>query len=54
MIHKIEIGNKSIENVKASISNSLSAPMLLGQSVLNRFGKVIIDYQNSTLTIIDK
>jgi hypothetical protein len=37
---------------EASIINSDSAPLLLGQSALSRLGKIQIDYQNSTLTII--
>lgn len=44
IIKEIQIGNKKIKNVRASISKSLNAPLLLGQSVLNRFGKVSIDY----------
>lgn len=44
IIKEIQIGNKTVKNVRASISKSLNAPLLLGQSVLNKFGKVSIDY----------
>jgi hypothetical protein len=40
------MGDKTVTNVKATISNSLGAPLLLGQSVLNKFGKGTIDYKN--------
>ncbi|MBS0646958.1 MAG: retroviral-like aspartic protease family protein [Verrucomicrobia bacterium] len=49
IIKEIQIGDKKVRNVKASISNSLDAPLLLGQSVLNRFGKVTIDYNRELI-----
>ena len=49
IIKEIQLGNKKITNVRASISNSVNAPLLLGQSVLNKFGKVTIDYKNSQI-----
>jgi len=46
-IKSIQIGNKEIKNVRASISNSLSAPLLLGQSAMKKFSSYRIDnYQN--------
>ena len=53
IIRKIQIGNKVISNVKASISNSVNSPLLLGQSVLNKFGKVTIDYKTGTIKFED-
>jgi len=52
IIRKVKFGNYVINNVKASVVNSNSAPLLLGQSVLSKLGKIQIDYKNSTLTII--
>ncbi len=49
IIKEIELGNRKVFNVKASISNSLTAPLLLGQSVLNQFGRVTIDYKNQVI-----
>ncbi len=51
VLRKIEIGSKVITNVNASIVHSLDAPLLLGQSAMERLGKFTIDYSNSTLTI---
>ncbi|MGE0635863.1 MAG: TIGR02281 family clan AA aspartic protease [Bacteroidia bacterium] len=50
IIRKIQIGNHEVTNIRASISGSIDAPMLLGQSVLERFGKITIDNVNQTLT----
>jgi aspartyl protease family protein len=50
-IRQMKIGNKTIYNVKASMSNSIDAPLLLGQSLLNRLGKITIDYNSSVITI---
>jgi len=46
----VEIGNRTLNNVQASIVNNLKAPLLLGQSALNRFGKISIDYAKSEIT----
>ncbi|MDN4165739.1 retropepsin-like aspartic protease [Cytophagales bacterium LB-30] len=51
-IREIQIGNHIITNIKASISNNIDAPMLLGQSVMQRFGRIIVDNELGTLTII--
>jgi clan AA aspartic protease (TIGR02281 family) len=51
-IKKLEFGNFTLYNVKASISNELKAPLLLGQSALSKLGKILIDYNLGTLTII--
>ena len=51
-LKKIEINGLLISNVEAAIIDSDSAPLLLGQSALNRLGKVQIDFKNSTLTLI--
>jgi hypothetical protein len=48
-IKKLKIGNKYLHNVECSISNNLEAPLLLGQNVLNRFGKVTIDNEKQIL-----
>jgi len=49
IIKEIQLGNKKVFNVRASISNSIKAPLLLGQSVLNKFGKVTIDYDKGVI-----
>lgn len=54
IIRKLEIGNKTLFNVEASIVHTLSAPLLLGQSAIQRFGKFSIDYATNTLTLGDE
>lgn len=51
MLHSIEIGGVEIKNVPVSISNSIEAPILLGQNVLSRLGEFRIDYDNKKLII---
>lgn len=46
----VEIGNRTLYNVQASIVHNLQAPLLLGQSALNKFGKISIDYNNGEIT----
>ena len=50
-IHTIKIGKFTIKDVQASISNSIEAPLLLGQNVLSKLGKITIDYKNHLLYI---
>lgn len=47
----VQIGNKVLHNVKASIIHNTSAPLLLGQSALNQFGQITIDYKNNEITL---
>ena len=51
-LKKIEISGLVLYNIEASIINNDNAPLLLGQSALSKLGKIQIDYNNSTLTII--
>lgn len=51
ILREVKIDNYIIKNVTASISNSLSAPMLLGQSVMQRLGRFSIDNNSHTLII---
>lgn len=50
-LNSVKIGNKTIKNVTCSISNSIDAPILLGQSVLNKFGKYTFDYKKQILIL---
>ena len=50
-LKKIEIGGVVLTNVKATITHSIEAPLLIGQSALSKLGKITIDYQRNTLTI---
>lgn len=44
-----KIGNKEIKNVQVAISGSLNAPLLIGQNVMQRFGKITIDNKREVL-----
>ena len=50
-LNKVTFGGLDLENVRASVVSNDKAPLLLGQSVLNRLGKVEIDYEKSVLRI---
>jgi len=46
----IKIGNKTLYNIEASVVNNLEAPLLLGQSALDKFGKINIDYEKNEIS----
>ncbi|MDD3738269.1 MAG: retropepsin-like aspartic protease [Lentimicrobiaceae bacterium] len=50
-LKEIEIGGIKIYNVEAAIIHNLSAPLLLGQSAINKLGKIQLD--GDELLIID-
>ncbi len=52
-LKEIKFGLWTLNNVIASVSHELNAPLLLGQSALSRLGKIQIDYKNSTLTVVE-
>lgn len=47
----VNFGGQSLSNVRASVVRNQKAPLLLGQSVLSRLGKVEIDNAKSVLRI---
>lgn len=46
LLRSVKIGPSELKNVEASIINNNSAPLLLGQSALQRFGSFSIDNAN--------
>ncbi|MCL1938386.1 MAG: retroviral-like aspartic protease family protein [Candidatus Azobacteroides sp.] len=50
MLRKVEIGNKKLFNIQASIVDNMEAPLLLGQSVLEEFGEISINYHKNEIT----
>jgi clan AA aspartic protease (TIGR02281 family) len=50
-LKEIKIGDAVLRNVEASVAHNQQAPLLLGQSVLERFGTITIDNINSKLII---
>lgn len=49
-LREVKVGERILTNVEASIVPNLKAPLLFGQSALEQFGKVSIDYKNSQIT----
>lgn len=48
-LKEVKIGNKILRNVKASVSDNVDSPLLLGQSALEQFGSIEIDNRNSRM-----
>ena len=49
-LHTVKIGTRTLHNVEASVVHNLEAPLLFGQSALNQFGKISIDYKKGEIT----
>jgi aspartyl protease family protein len=47
----VKIGNRTLVNVHASVVHNMEAPLLLGQTVLERFGKISIDNISGIITL---
>lgn len=43
IIRDLQIGKKTIHNIEATIVNNKNAPLLIGQSALQKLGKIIFD-----------
>jgi aspartyl protease family protein len=50
-LKSIQIGNKTVYDVEATIDANIAAPLLLGQSMLERFGKVSMDYSTGIMEL---
>ena len=51
LFKSVQIGDRVVYNVEATIDANISAPLLLGQSVLERFGKVSMDYSKGIMEL---
>jgi aspartyl protease family protein len=49
-LREVKIGNKVLNNVEATVSPNLNAPLLVGQSALEKFGRISLDYEKSEIT----
>ena len=54
ILKKVNFGGLELNNVRASVVHNQKAPLLLGQTVLSRLGKIEIDYAKSVLKITSK
>lgn len=48
-LKEVKLGDAVLKNIEASVVHSQRAPLLLGQSVLEKFGTITIDNVNSRL-----
>ena len=53
-LKNVNFGGLELDNVRASVVRNQKAPLLLGQSVLGRLGKIEIDNNNQKLKITHK
>lgn len=53
-LRNVNFGGLNLDNVRASAVNNQSAPLLLGQSVLNKLGNIEIDNEKRVLRITYK
>lgn len=49
-LRSVQIGDRELQNVEASVVNNIKAPLLLGQSALAQFGKISIDYNRQEIS----
>ena len=52
-LKEVRVGDITLKNVEASVVKNQKAPLLLGQSALERFGAITIDNEKSKLIIND-
>lgn len=48
-LRTVKVGNITLKNVSATVIDNVDAPLLLGQSVLENFGNIEIDNNNSLI-----
>jgi aspartyl protease family protein len=46
----VKIGSRVLNNIEASVVHNLNAPLLFGQSALEKFGKISIDNKRGEIT----
>ena len=51
ILDSVTVGRKTLRNVQCNIIQSPDAPLLLGQNILSRMGRISIDYKDSILII---
>ena len=49
-LREVELAGVTLRDVEADISDNTSAPLLLGQSAMSRFGSFKVDYKKQTIT----
>jgi aspartyl protease family protein len=46
----VKVGNRTLTNIQASVIHNMQAPLLLGQTVLEQFGKISLDNNRGEIT----
>jgi aspartyl protease family protein len=49
-LREVKIGNKVIHDVEATVMSGINVPLLMGQSALERFGRISIDYNRGEIS----
>jgi aspartyl protease family protein len=50
VLKEVTIGNRTIRDIQASVVANAKAPLLFGQSALEKFGKISIDYNKGEIS----
>lgn len=50
-LRSVKVGNIILENIEATVIDNIDAPLLLGQSVFEKFGKIEIDNLNNQIIL---
>ena len=50
VLKTVKIGDRTLTDVDASILPGMKVPLLMGQSALEQFGKISIDYKKGEIT----
>ena len=53
-LREVKVGDVSLKNIEAAVVKNQQAPLLLGQSALERLGRITIDNESSKLIISQK
>jgi aspartyl protease family protein len=50
-LRSVKVGELELKNVEATVINNVNAPLLLGQSLLEKFGSIEIDNNNNVIIL---
>ncbi len=50
VLKTVQIGDRVLTNIDASVVHNLNAPLLFGQSAFEKFGKISIDNDKAEIT----
>jgi aspartyl protease family protein len=50
VLRSVKIGDRVLSNIEASVVHNMNAPLLFGQSALEKFGKISIDNNKGEIT----